>query len=72
MFRPKLFGAHIEPACEYCRHGTGIRDNQMILCEKQGVVAPYYSCRKFVYDPLKRVPRSTPKLQQFDESDFTL
>ena len=52
----KLFGKNIEPACAYCAHGFWASDHKMILCEKKGVVAPFYHCRKFVYAPLKRVP----------------
>ena len=57
MFRTKLFGNHIEPACGYCERGTASKDGNMVLCESKGVVAPFYSCRKFVYAPLKRVPK---------------
>ena len=44
----------------------------MILCEKCGVVAPYYSCKKFRYDPLLRVPKRRRPLPEYSESDFTL
>lgn len=43
----------------------------MIYCRVRGVVSPYYSCRKFDYDPLMRVPRRQ-ELPQFDPEDFTL
>ena len=32
MFRSKLFGSRIEPACEYCKLGEPSSDGQMILC----------------------------------------
>ena len=47
MFGKKLFGGHISPACEYCRYGEPSADNQMILCPKKGIVAPYFACRRF-------------------------
>lgn len=73
MFRSKpLFGATIEPACEYCSHGRIASDPDMILCPKHGVVAPYYKCRRFDYDPLRRVPRRQPKLPSFSPEDFSL
>ena len=70
--RRKFFGNQIEPACEYCANGTKSKDGESILCERQGVVAPYYSCRKFSYDPLKRVPKRTPKLPEYDAEMFKL
>lgn len=72
MKSKKLFGNQIEPACEYCEHGEPARSSQMILCKKQGIVAPYYHCRKFLYAPLKRVPRRAMPLPQYDKKDFTL
>ena len=44
----------IEPACVYCANGTESADGQMIFCEKRGAVAPYYSCRRFEYDPFAK------------------
>ena len=44
----------------------------MILCIQQGVVAPYYACRRFQYDPLLRVPSRQPQLPAYQHSDFTL
>ena len=32
MFRTKLFGNHIEPACGYCERGTASKDGNMVLC----------------------------------------
>lgn len=68
----KLFGSSIEPACSYCKHGTSTQNQTMILCEKQGVVSPFFSCRKFAYTPLKRVPMRRPPRLKFHKDDFTL
>lgn len=68
----KLFGTNVEPACAYCAHGFWASDHQMILCAKKGVVAPHYHCRKYVYAPLKRVPKKAPRLPEYDKSDFEL
>lgn len=48
--------------CEFCRFATVIRATDDMLCTHRGVVDKEYSCRKFVYDPLKRVPRRLPEL----------
>ncbi|MCI9508888.1 MAG: hypothetical protein HFF10_03970 [Angelakisella sp.] len=67
-----LFGSRIEPACRYCTHARENTDGRMILCQHQGVVAPYYSCRRFHYDPLLRVPPRQAVLPKYDKSDFEL
>lgn len=73
LLRKKLiFGANIAPACIYCEYGRRATDPRMILCSKQGVVSPYHKCKKFEYDPLRRVPRRQPKLPEFSAEDFSL
>lgn len=44
----------------------------MILCEKKGVVSPFYKCKAFCYSPLKRVPKKPNSLPTYDKSDFEL
>lgn len=68
----ELFGNRIEPACAYCRHGRPMVNQQGILCEKKGVMAPYDSCRKYRYAPLKRVPPRQIALPTYDRSEFEL
>ena len=58
--------------CEYCARGRIGLDKTVILCPKHGIMAPDDSCKKFVYDPLKRTPKAAPELQSFDEKDFSL
>ncbi len=52
----------IAKCCEFCRFASTIAGTQEMLCERLGVVSKEYACRKFVYDPLKRVPRRLPEL----------
>lgn len=68
----KLFGNNIEPACTYCALGKPAADNIMVLCRKYGPVAPYFKCKRFKYDPLKRVPKRPPRLPDFSPEDFSL
>ena len=70
MFHKPMYGATIAPACEYCAWGRRASDPRMILCEKCGIVSPYYKCRKFRYDPLRRVPKRPPKLPAFSPGTF--
>lgn len=60
----------VEPACRFCALGEA--SGKDILCSKMGPVSEDFCCRRFRYDPLKRVPKKMPKLPQFDPSDFTL
>ena len=66
----KLFGKNIEPACEYCELGQTAQDNRMVLCKYKGVVPLHFSCRKFIYTPLKRIPKRPIILQKFSSEDF--
>lgn len=68
-----LFRKKITRACSYCKHGTPIGDDQ-VLCAKRGAVSIYYSCRKFRYDPCKRIPPKMKALdfQKYEDVDFSL
>ena len=69
----KFFGKNIDPACEYCALGKLTSDGKNVLCKKKGVTALYYHCRRFKYDPIKRVPKKpTLKLANLSQQDFEL
>lgn len=70
--RRKLYGNNIPATCEHCLHGRRSSDHKAVLCSKKGVMPLYHHCRKFVYDPLKRIPFRQPKLQEYSEEDFQL
>lgn len=68
-----LFRKRIARSCNYCSKATKLNDVQ-ILCVKRGIVNIDNSCRKFSYDPCKRVP-AKPKasdFSQYDNEDFSL
>ena len=52
----KYFDKHIEPKCDQCQFGKRTKDGNKVLCEKRGLVEQTYSCNKFIYSPLKRIP----------------
>lgn len=52
----KYFGKDIPPHCEYCDFGKRAKDGNKVLCDKRGLVDADFSCGKFVYSPLKRIP----------------
>ena len=68
-----LFRRKIERKCGYCIHATQIEDNQA-LCIKRGVVASDGKCRKFKYDPTKRIPlkAKAQDFSKYDNEDFSL
>lgn len=68
-----LFRKRIEKSCSYCRFGTMLEDG-LALCTKRGVVSAERRCRKFRYDPLKRVPAKPRALDfgKYDKEDFSL
>ncbi|MDL2324464.1 hypothetical protein LJC61_04865 [Ruminococcaceae bacterium OttesenSCG-928-A16] len=70
--KKRLFGNSITPACIYCQFGRPSPDGIMVLCKKFGPVSPYYSCKKYIYNPIKRVPRKAPKLPSFSPEDFDI
>ena len=68
-----LFWKNIDRYCAYCQFAGRIDEAHMI-CQHCGVVPCEHHCRRFRYDPLKRVPgRAKPKeFQKFETQDFSL
>ena len=68
-----LFRKRIPRSCSYCAHGTKL-DSEQFLCVKRGVVSADKACRKFTYDPCKRVPPKFKALNfsKYNEEDFVL
>lgn len=67
--KKKLFGNNIKPSCKYCELGTAMGDDK-IQCSKFGVVKSYDSCKKFVYSPLKRIPKKEIQLANSDVNNI--
>ena len=68
-----LFRKKQTKACAYCAHGTTLEDNT-ILCAKKGIREDTDSCRKFRYDPCKRIPPKSLTLdfEKYKTEDFSL
>lgn len=64
-----LFGEHIEPDCAYCAYS--IPSGGELRCHI-GKLPENFSCKSFLYDPLKREPKGEPKLQTHSAEDFKL
>lgn len=68
-----LFRKNIERSCSYCAYAAKL-DDETAVCSKRGVVALDGKCRKFCYDPCKRIP-AKPKaldLKKYEEEDYSL
>jgi len=68
-----LFRKKIERSCVYCLSGTPLENGQ-ILCAKKGVRGPEETCRRFKYDPCKRIPPKAKALDfsKYENEDFSL
>lgn len=68
-----LFRKKHPRACEYCSYGTKLNDEQ-ILCVKRGIRGNDAVCRRFSYDPCKRIPPKpkNPDFMKFEPENFTL
>ena len=68
-----LFRSKIERSCAYCARAVKADDDTMV-CRRRGPVSMDGSCRRFRYDPLKRVPEamSAGLPPQPEDADFSL
>ena len=68
-----LFRKRIPRSCSYCVHSTMLNEEEM-LCVKKGVVSVTKKCRKFRYDPCKRIPVKAKALDfnKYADEDFSL
>ena len=68
LFRKKMIRS-----CSYCANATKMDEDQY-LCIKKGIVVDTQKCRKFKYDPCKRIPTKTKALdfRRFEDADFSL
>lgn len=70
-FRKKaIFGNNIVVNCEYCEHS--INNKQGNICTLNRSIKRN-KCRKFKYDPLKRIPKGVSlKQSDFSPEEFKL
>ena len=68
-----LFRKKIDRSCSYCLYGADL-DGDKILCSKKGVKTPEDKCRKFKYDPCKRIPPKAKALDfsKYDKENYSL
>ncbi len=63
-----IFSKEIEKICAYCEYGRSIYGTEDIICTKKGLVRADFSCKKFLYTPLRRTPPKplNPDFQSLD------
>lgn len=68
-----LFRKKMERSCAYCIYGALLEGDQ-ILCSKKGLRTSEQKCRKFKYDPVKRIPHKMKPVDfsEFDNRDYSL
>lgn len=68
-----LFRKKLPRCCSYCANATQVNADE-VLCIKRGVVSIDHGCRKFEYDPCKRIPAKpkAPDFTKYDTDDFSL
>ena len=68
-----LFRKKTPRSCSICQYSANLSNHQL-LCSKYGVVADSFSCRKYRYDPCKRIPPcvNAPDFEMFSDDDFKL
>lgn len=68
-----LFRKKHPRVCSCCVHSTVLEDG-LILCIKKGVRSTDEGCRRFAYDPCKRVPAKAkaPNFGKYCQEDFSL
>lgn len=67
---PKYFNKKILPQCSYC-HYCKIDDQDVYICTINRTIKNE-KCSKFFYDPLMRIPDTTPQLADLELDDFSL
>ena len=68
-----LFRKKMDRFCTYCMFAGKI-DEETVICQKCGIVPASHQCRRFRYDPLKRVPPrlKTQNFSKYDKKDYSL
>ena len=68
-----LFRKKIERSCSYCAFGVKL-DDETVLCSRKGIRSLFGKCRRFRYDPTKRIPLKSkaPDFDKYREDDFSL
>lgn len=68
-----MFSSENPKVCRLCEYAVAIEGDEIhMLCHKKGVVDKDGGCRKFLYDPLKRIPHRITLNTDFTAEDFSI
>ncbi len=70
--KKSILKSDISPKCEYCELGIKTSSGKEVLCRRMGVMQPDSYCKKFKYDPLKRVPKTAELPSGYNAEDFSI
>ena len=68
-----LLDTQIEPRCSYCRFSRALGRDEY-ACIKQGIMHGFGSCSSYRYEPTKRLPPSSVRIDgdKYTKDDFSL
>ena len=68
-----LFRKKLPHSCSYCKFSAKLNEEK-ILCSKKGIKSCADKCRRFRYDPFKRIPSKQKALDfsKYHEDDYSL
>lgn len=68
-----MFSKKIARMCQYCDHSRPVIQTDHFICPFKGLITGDFSCRKYKYNAIKRVPpKKIIYKEEFDKSDFEL
>lgn len=67
---PEFFDKNIKPQCQYCKN-CRVEDKNVYICTLNKVIRNN-NCPKFIYDPLMRIPNTTPEIEKRDPQEYKL
>jgi hypothetical protein len=68
-----MFSEDNPKICALCEYAAVIAGDDMhVLCSKKGIMEKERGCRKFLYDPLKRIPHRVTLNTDFSAADFSI
>ena len=68
----QIFNKKLSPACKYCECAKISTFDDEIICKHKGITRLDDRCRKYRYDPFKRVPKKIIIEKNYSDKEFKL
>lgn len=72
MKMKEMFNKDIVKKCAHCCNSLPLSNNGEMACKIRGIVNSDDLCRKYKYDPLKRVPKAQKIADNYSADNFNL